>query len=111
MTQHVDVGYAQTSHASQGRTVDTALLLIDSPTDSRGVYTPMTRRRESNHAYVVTEDHLTALDFVGEAISRGGSCRVTRGYRRVGWRVTPFLGVGLLSSAKDCGWRLPKYAW
>jgi len=70
VTQHLELGYAQTSHASQGRTVDTALLLIDSPTDSRGVYTPMTRGREANHAYVVTEDNQTALDVLGEAISR-----------------------------------------
>src|SRR5690606_11998783 len=34
VTQHVELGYAQTSHASQGRTVDTALLLIDTPTDT-----------------------------------------------------------------------------
>ena len=66
----VELGYAQTSHASQGRTVDVALLLVDSPTDSRGVYTPMTRGREANHAYVVTEINQTALDVLGEAISR-----------------------------------------
>jgi ATP-dependent exoDNAse (exonuclease V) alpha subunit len=70
VTEHVELGYAQTSHASQGRTVDVALLLIDSPTDSRGIYTPMTRGREANHAYVVTEDNQTALDVLGEAISR-----------------------------------------
>jgi conjugative relaxase-like TrwC/TraI family protein len=66
----VELGYAQTSHASQGRTVDVALVLVDSPTDSRGVYTPMTRGRESNHAYVVTEDNQTAFDVLGAAISR-----------------------------------------
>ncbi|MGB8360520.1 MAG: MobF family relaxase [Acidimicrobiia bacterium] len=70
VTKDVDLGYAQTSHASQGRTVDVALLLVDSPTDSRGVYTPMTRGREANHAYVVTEDNQTALDVLGEAVSR-----------------------------------------
>lgn len=66
----IELGYAQTSHASQGRTVDVALLLVDGPTDSRGVYTPMTRGREANHAYVVSEDNQTALDVLGEAISR-----------------------------------------
>ena len=66
----IELGYAQTSHASQGRTVDIALLLVDGPTDSRGVYTPMTRGREANHAYVVTEDNQAALDVLGEAISR-----------------------------------------
>jgi ATP-dependent exoDNAse (exonuclease V) alpha subunit len=66
----VELGYAQTSHASQGRTVDVALLLVDGPTDSRGVYTPMTRGREANHAYVVTENNQTALDVLGEATNR-----------------------------------------
>lgn len=66
----IELGYAQTSHASQGRTVDVGLLLVDGPTDSRGVYTPMTRGREANHAYVVSEDNQSALDVLGEAISR-----------------------------------------
>jgi ATP-dependent exoDNAse (exonuclease V) alpha subunit len=66
----IELGYAQTSQASQGRTVNVALLIVDGPTDSRGVYTPMTRGREANHAYVVTEDNQTALDVLGEAISR-----------------------------------------
>jgi hypothetical protein len=65
----VELGYAETSHATQGRTVDTALLLIDRPTDSRGVYTPMTRGRETNHVYVVT-DNQTALDVLTRALSR-----------------------------------------
>jgi hypothetical protein len=70
VAEHLELGYAQTSHANQGRTVDTALLLIDTPTDSRGVYTPMTRGRETNHAYVVVEDNQTALDVLSQAITR-----------------------------------------
>lgn len=68
--EHLELGYAHTSHATQGRTVDVALLLVDSPTDSRGVYTPMTRGREANHAYVVTEDNLTSLDVLTQALAR-----------------------------------------
>jgi len=68
--EHLELGYAQTSHATQGRTVDTALLLVDTPADSRGVYTPMTRGRESNHAYVVVDDNQTALDVLTQAIGR-----------------------------------------
>jgi conjugative relaxase-like TrwC/TraI family protein len=67
---NLELGYAQTSHANQGRTVDTALLLLDTPTDSRGIYTPMTRGREANHAYVVVEDNQTALDVLSQAITR-----------------------------------------
>jgi hypothetical protein len=66
----LELGYAQTSHANQGRTVDTALLLVDTPTDSRGVYTPMTRGRDANHAYVAVEDNQTALDVLTQAITR-----------------------------------------
>ena len=68
--QHLELGYAQTSHASQGRTVDTALLLVDSPTDSRGIYTPLTRGRHANHAYVITETNLTALSTLATALAR-----------------------------------------
>jgi conjugative relaxase-like TrwC/TraI family protein len=70
VAEDLELGYAQTSHATQGRTVDTALLLMDTPTDSRGVYTPMTRGRDSNHAYVVVEDNQTAHDVLTQAITR-----------------------------------------
>ena len=70
VSEDLELGYAQTSHATQGRTVDVALLLVDSPTDNRGIYTPMTRGREANHAYVVVEDNQTALDVLTRAIGR-----------------------------------------
>jgi len=70
VTDHLELGYAQTSHATQGRTVDVGLLLVDSPIDSRGVYTPMTRGREANHAYVVTEDNQTSLDVLTQTLAR-----------------------------------------
>ena len=70
VAEHVQLGYAQTSHATQGRTVDIALLLIDTPTDRRGIYTPMTRGRDSNHAFVVAEDNQTALDVLTRAVTR-----------------------------------------
>ncbi len=40
VAEHLELGYAQTSHANQGRTIDSALLLIDGPTDSRGALHP-----------------------------------------------------------------------
>ena len=43
---------------------------MDTPTDSRGIYTPMTRGREANHAYVVTEDNRTAFDVLTQTIAR-----------------------------------------
>jgi conjugative relaxase-like TrwC/TraI family protein len=68
--EELELGYAQTSHATQGRTVDTGLLLIDSPTDNRGIYTPMTRGRQTNHAYVVTDEGETAAEVLTQAIAR-----------------------------------------
>ena len=70
VAEDLELGYAQTSHATQGRTVDTALLLMDTPTDIRGIYTPMTRGRDSNHAYVVVEENQTAHDVLTKAITR-----------------------------------------
>jgi hypothetical protein len=70
VAEDLEPGYAQTSHATQGRTVDTALLLLDTPTDIRGVYTPMTRGRQSNHAYVVVDENQTAHDVLTQAITR-----------------------------------------
>ncbi len=70
VAENLELGYAQTSHANQGRTVDTALLLLDTPTDSRGVYTAMTRGRNSNHAYVAVEDNQTAVDVLAQAVTR-----------------------------------------
>lgn len=66
----VRLGYAQTSHATQGRTVDAAYLLLEGPTDHAGIYTPMTRGREANHAYVVTEENRAAIDLLTQAIGR-----------------------------------------
>ena len=68
--RHLELGYAQTSHATQGRTVDLALLLVDGPIDSRGLYTPMTRGRHSNHAYVITGQGDTAADILTRALTR-----------------------------------------
>ncbi|MGA9594737.1 MAG: AAA family ATPase, partial [Acidimicrobiia bacterium] len=70
ITEHLELGYAQTSHATQGRTVDTALLLVDAPTDGRGIYTPMTRGREANHAYVAVEGNRAAIDVLTQAVAR-----------------------------------------
>jgi ATP-dependent exoDNAse (exonuclease V) alpha subunit len=70
VSRDLELGYAQTSHASQGRTVDVALLLVDTPADSRGVYTPMTRGREANHAYVITEGNQTPVNVLSQALAR-----------------------------------------
>ncbi|MCP4087178.1 MAG: AAA family ATPase [Actinomycetia bacterium] len=67
---HVELGYAQTSHATQGRTVDRSILVLDAPTDVRGLYVPLTRGRQSNDAYITTTGEHTALDVFAESVSR-----------------------------------------
>ena len=67
---HVELAYAQTSHATQGRTVDRSILVLDGPTDVRGIYVPMTRGRHHNDAYIATTGEDTALDIFTDAITR-----------------------------------------
>lgn len=67
---HVELGYAQTSHATQGRTVDKSILVLDAPADVRGVYVPMTRGREANDAYIAVTGEQTAVDVFADSIGR-----------------------------------------
>ncbi len=67
---HVELAYAETSHANQGRTVDRSLLLLDGPSDTRGIYVPMTRGRQTNEAFVVLEGEESAADVVAESLTR-----------------------------------------
>jgi ATP-dependent exoDNAse (exonuclease V) alpha subunit len=68
--QHVELAYAETSHANQGRTVDRSLLYLDGPTGASGIYVPLTRGRESNEAFVVVQGEETPADVLAEALSR-----------------------------------------
>jgi conjugative relaxase-like TrwC/TraI family protein len=70
VAEHVELAYAETSHANQGRTVDRSLLYLDGPTDTRGVYVPMTRGRLGNDAFVVTDGERTPADVIAEAVAR-----------------------------------------
>ncbi len=70
VTENVELGYAQTSHAAQGRTVDRSILLLDGPSDVRGIYVPLTRGRHRNHAYITTTGEQTAVDVFAESIPR-----------------------------------------
>ncbi|MFT7475364.1 MAG: conjugative relaxase-like TrwC/TraI family protein [Verrucomicrobiales bacterium] len=69
VAEHVQLGYAQTSHAAQGRTVDRSILLLDGSTDSRGIYVPMTRGRHHNDAYIVTNGETTATEVFTNSIA------------------------------------------
>ena len=62
VAEHVELGYAITAHRAQGATVDTAHLLVHSPSMTReAFYVAMTRGRQANAAYVATDEaHLEA---------------------------------------------------
>lgn len=63
VAEHLDLGYAVTTHRAQGSTVDTAHVIVRSTSMTReALYVAMTRGRQSNVAYVATdqahlEDH------------------------------------------------------
>ena len=54
LAKNCDLAYATTCHAAQGRTVDTAHVLVDGRGDRQGLYVAMSRGREGNYAYCVT---------------------------------------------------------
>jgi conjugative relaxase-like TrwC/TraI family protein len=55
VADHVDLGYAITAHRAQGVTVDTAHVVVSAATTRENLYVAMTRGRDHNHAYVVTD--------------------------------------------------------
>jgi hypothetical protein len=61
LATHATLAYATTHHAAQGRTVGTAHVLVDGLGDRQGLYVAMSRGREANHAYCVT-DYSRAAD-------------------------------------------------
>lgn len=58
VAEHVELAYAMTVHAAQGRTADTGHLVVTTGLDRELLYVGMTRGRGSNHAWIVTEDFL-----------------------------------------------------
>jgi conjugative relaxase-like TrwC/TraI family protein len=66
----VELAYAETSHATQGRTVDRSFLYLDGPTGTAGIYVPLTRGRLTNEAFVVLHDERTAKEVVADAVAR-----------------------------------------
>ena len=53
--EHLELGYAVTSHRAQGVTTDTAHVLVDSSMTRENLYVAMTRGRASNRAYVAVD--------------------------------------------------------
>jgi conjugative relaxase-like TrwC/TraI family protein len=70
VAEHVELGYAETSHATQGRTVDRSILYLDGPTNTRGIYVPLTRGRHTNDAYIALTGEQTPADVIAESLTR-----------------------------------------
>jgi conjugative relaxase-like TrwC/TraI family protein len=68
----VSLAYASTAMAGQGRTVDHSLVLVDGPIDAAGLYVPMTRGRDDNDVWVVTDPSSPAgpVDILAEVMQR-----------------------------------------
>ena len=66
---HVELAYACTATATQGRTVRAGLLFSDGATDVRNLYVAMTRGTATNEAYLATTGEETAADLFGRAIT------------------------------------------
>ena len=75
VSQHVDLAYAETVHAAQGRTVDHSLFLADGPVDAAGAYVALTRGRHSNHTYTATDGTETGIDVLERAIAQVRTAR------------------------------------
>ncbi len=54
LAHHAELAYAGNVHVAQGRTVDTAHLLVTESLSRQALYVGMTRGREANTAHVVT---------------------------------------------------------
>ena len=54
LARHAELGYAGNVHVAQGRTADTAHLLVTDSLSRQALYLGMTRGRQSNTAHVVT---------------------------------------------------------
>lgn len=78
--EHVELGYAVTSHRAQGATIDTAHAIVASGSMTReSLYVSMTRGRDENRAYVATdqavlEEHQRRSD--GELSARSILARI-----------------------------------
>ncbi len=79
----VELAYAETSHATQGRTVDRSFLYLDGPTGTSGIYVPLTARplhqrgvrRPPRRAHRRRRRSRGGRPHVGRPASHGGSAR------------------------------------
>lgn len=71
VAEHVSLAYASTQTAAIGRTVDTCHALIDRSTARSAAYVALSRGRDGNWGYVVTQD-------IGQDAASGDTAQATR---------------------------------
>ncbi|MAT05937.1 MAG: hypothetical protein CL424_12935 [Acidimicrobiaceae bacterium] len=69
VNEHVELAYARTVMASQGRNVHGGLLFADSPMDVRTTYVALSRGSGTNEAFFAVVGEQTALDFLVQSMS------------------------------------------
>ncbi len=69
VAEHVELAYATTGMGAQGRTVRSAITVLDGPTDVRNLYVPMTRGRQSNEAFITTTGEQSAVDVFAQCLT------------------------------------------
>jgi hypothetical protein len=60
LADHAALAYATTAHAALGRTTGTAHVLVDGLGDRQGLYVAMSRGRDANYAYCITDSSRSA---------------------------------------------------
>ena len=73
VAEHVDLGYATTTHRAQGITVDRAHVLAAPGMARENLYVAMTRGRHHNHVYIALDDVDPTCDYLpdGQRIPDG----------------------------------------
>lgn len=64
VAEHVDLGYATTTHRAQGITVDHAHVLATPGMARENLYVAMTRGRHDNHVYIALDDVDPTCDYL-----------------------------------------------
>jgi conjugative relaxase-like TrwC/TraI family protein len=64
VAEHVDLGYATTTHRAQGITVDRAHVLAAPGMARENLYVAMTRGRHDNHVYIALDDVDPTCDYL-----------------------------------------------
>ena len=73
VSEHVNLAYAQTAHASQGRTIDGVAITVISDgdmIDRAGLYVPLTRGKHGNELFLDAPDNDAARQILEDIIER-----------------------------------------